>query len=215
MNEYLQATRAIESTHPQILSRAGELTRGCQTDSEKAVRLFDFVRDQIRYNVYMISMFIEDFCASFILDAGKGYCVQKAVLLCALGRAAGIPSRLVFARIRNRRIPDKVRARVKGDIFPAHGYNQFYLEDRWVSAAATFDAGLCRKMGVPPVTFDGQHDACLPDRALDGGPYIEYVERYEPCADLPLDWIVERISKIWGPDKRAWKEPPPDQPGAE
>ncbi len=48
----------------------------------------------------MISAFEEDFKASRVLEWGKGYCVQKAVLLEALARAAGIPSRLAFEKIR-------------------------------------------------------------------------------------------------------------------
>jgi hypothetical protein len=90
---------------------------------------------------------------------------------------------------------------------PAHGFNQFFLQGRWVGAAATFDRGLCEKIGVPVVEFDGTRDALLPGRALDGGTYIEYLEHYDPVADLPLEWIVERTPKIWGVDKRAWITP--------
>jgi hypothetical protein len=65
-------------------------------------------------------------------------------------------------------------------------------------------------VGVPPVEFDGRNDAMLPDRALDGGPYIEYVERYGTFDDLPLRFITERTSKIWGKDKRSWLRPEDD-----
>jgi len=50
----------------------------------------------------------------------------------------------------------------------------------------------------------------LPDRALDGSPYIEYLEHYGYFADLPLDFITERTSKIWGRDKRSWLRPEDD-----
>jgi hypothetical protein len=50
----------------------------------------------------------------------------------------------------------------------------------------------------------------LPDKALDGGPYIEYVERYGTFDDLPLAFITERTSKIWGKDKRSWLRPEDD-----
>jgi len=207
MEEFLRPTDTVESGHPRIQECARELTRGCASDVEKAVKLFYFVRDEIRYNIYMISMDLEEFRASFILEAQKGYCVQKAVLLAALSRAAGIPNRLAFARIRNQRVPEKLYARTKTRVFPAHGFNQFYLEGRWISAAATFDRRLCEKVGVGVVEFDGTRDALLPQRALDGGRYIEYLEHYDPLADLPLEWIVERTSKIWGIDKRAWINP--------
>jgi len=145
MEEFLRPTDTIESDHPHVQARTLRLTQGCNTDVEKAVKLFAFVRDDIRYNIYMISMIPEEFKASFILEAGKGYCVQKAVLLAALSRAAGVPSRIAFARIRNQRVPEKLYARTGTRVFPAHGFNQFFLQGRWVSAAATFDRNLCEK----------------------------------------------------------------------
>jgi transglutaminase-like putative cysteine protease len=204
MGHYLRATSTIEAEHENIIETATNVTRGCASDEEKAVGLFYFVRDSIRYNIYMISVFIEDFRASRILGWGKAYCVQKAVLLTALGRAAGIPSRLVFAKIRNHKIPDHVVQMFKTNIFPRHGYNQFFLNGRWVSAAATFDKVLCEKNGLPTVEFDGKRDAILSEKDLKGTPYIEYIEKFPPKEDLPFDWIKERVSKIVGPDKRPW-----------
>lgn len=199
----LKPTFVLDSDHEKIQETALRLTKGCADDSSRAVRLFYFVRDSIRYSVYMISVFKEDFIASRILEWGKGYCVQKAVLLAALGRAAGIPSRLVFASIRNHRVPDHV-AEQFGNVFPRHGYNQFFLNGRWISAAATFDKTLCEKNGLPAVDFDGQQDAVLPEKDGQGRPYIEYLERFPPQADLPFDWIVETAKKRIGPDKRPW-----------
>jgi len=204
MGQYLRATSTIEAEHEKIIETATKMTRGCANDEEKAVALFYFVRDSIRYNIYMISVFIEDFKASRILEWGKAYCVQKAVLLTALGRAAGIPSRLVFAKIRNHKLPAHILETMGTNTFPRHGYNQFFLNGRWVSAAATFDKVLCEKNGLPTVEFDGKRDAILPEKDLKGAPYIEYIEKFSPKEDLPFDWIKERVSKIVGPDKRPW-----------
>jgi len=204
MGHYLRATLTIEADDKKIIEKVTNLTRGCASDEEKAVELFYFVRDSIRYNIYMISVFIEDFRASRILEWGKAYCVQKAVLLTALGRAAGIPSRLVFAKIRNHKLPAHIIEMMGTNTFPRHGYNQFFLNGRWVSAAATFDKVLCEKNGLPTVEFDGKRDAILPEKDLKGAPYIEYIEKFSPKEDLPFDWIKERVSKIVGPDKRPW-----------
>jgi len=210
MDEYLKATATIETDHPLIRAKAQKLVGKETSACDKVLRLFAFVRDQIPYNLFMISMHPDDFRTTFVLEAGKGYCVQKAVLLCALARSVGIPSRLALARIRNHRIPPSLHARLGRNEFPAHGYNQFLLDGCWISAAATFDAALCGRVGVPVVEFDGRNDAMLPSRALDGGLYIEYLEHYGFFADLPLDFITERTSKIWGRDKRAWKRPEDD-----
>ena len=207
MNEmeiYLKSTEAIDSNHEAIQEAAKRLTSGCASDVEKTVKLFYFVRDSIRYNVYMVSMYLDDFKASATLTRRKGYCVQKAVLLAAMGRAANIPSRLAFAKIRNYRVPAHLIEQIGTNIFPRHGYNQFYLNGKWVSAAATFDKELCHKNGLCTVEFDGVHDATLPKTDLTDNPYIEYLEIYQPQADLPLEWITKGISKVWGVEKRAW-----------
>ncbi len=204
MGDYLRSTASIDAGHEKIMETAARVSHGCASDEEKAVALFYFVRDSIRYNIYMISVFIEDFRASRILEWGKAYCVQKAVLLAALGRAAGIPSRLVFAKIRNHKLPAHILEMMGTNTFPRHGYNQFFLNGRWVSAAATFDKVLCEKNGLPTVEFDGKRDVILPETDLKGAPYIEYIEKFSPKEDLPFDWIKERVSKLVGPDKRPW-----------
>ena len=134
----------------------------------------------------------------------------EAVLLCTLARVVGIPARLALARIRNHRVPLALQARLGTDEFPCHGYAQLRLHDAWVSVAPTFDAALCARVGVPRVDFDGRTEALLPARALDGGPYIEYLEQHGTYADLPLDFIVAHTAKIWGRDKRAWLRPEDD-----
>jgi len=204
MGQYLRASPTIEADHDMIIETSRSLTRDCSSNIEKTVKLFYFVRDSIKYNIYMISVFIEDFKASRILEWGKGYCVQKAVLLAALGRASGIPSRLVFAKIKNHKIPSHILQMMGTNTFPRHGYNQFFLNGKWISAAATFDKILCEKNGLPTVEFDGKRDAILPEKDLKGEPYIEYVEKFAPREDLPFDWIKEKVSKLVGPDKRPW-----------
>ena len=80
MTQYLGATRTIDVGSKPIRDTSAALIEGCSSDAEKAVRLFYFVRDQIPYSIYMISMFEEDFVASTVLERGKGYCVQKTTV---------------------------------------------------------------------------------------------------------------------------------------
>ncbi|MCX5814762.1 MAG: transglutaminase family protein [Proteobacteria bacterium] len=203
MEIYLRPTKAIDSSNEAIIEKAVQLTSRCGSDSEKAMSLFNFVRDSIHYSVYMISTRFEDFMASTILTRGMGYCVQKAVLLAALGRAACIPSRLIFARIKNHKAPQELIAQTGLDVFPSHGYTQFLLGERWVSVTPAFDRDLCEKSGVPVVEFDGIHDAPLAPQDLAGNPYIEYIEKYEPRADLPFEWLRGKLLPIWG-EKHSW-----------
>ena len=64
MELYLRATPTIDADHGNIMEAATRVTRGCSSDQQRAVNLFYFVRDTIRYNIDMISVFIEDFRAA-------------------------------------------------------------------------------------------------------------------------------------------------------
>jgi transglutaminase-like putative cysteine protease len=200
---YLQPTEAIDSDNNEIREVAQKLTMALRHPAEKSVALFYFVRDEIHYNIYMISTYFEDFKASVILTRRKGYCVQKAVLLAALARAVGIPSRLAFAKIRNYRIPDRLVKQTGSNILPSHGYTQLYIDGSWISVTPAFDRSLCKESGLPAVEFDGVHDAFLSHVDLLGRPFIEYIEKYEPQPDFPFSWLRERLLPIWG-EKRAW-----------
>lgn len=202
-NIYLKPTQTIDSDRESMRRTARELTADAGSENEKARALFYFVRDSVHYNVYMISTVFEDFRASTTLARMRGYCVQKAVLLAALARACDIPSRLVFARIKNHKAPKELIAQTGLDVFPSHGYTQLFLDQRWVNVTPSFDRELCEKSGVPPVEFDGVHDATLPLYDLAGNLYVEYIKKYEPQADLPFEWLRRKVVPIWG-EKRAW-----------
>lgn len=203
MTIYLKPTAAIDSNNEVIRHVAMELTSSLPDEAEKARSLFYFVRDQIHYSIYMVSTRFEDFVASTILARGKGYCVQKAIILTALMRAAGIPSRLGFAMIKNHQVPRELIAQSGVDIFPRHGYTQLFLGKKWVSVTPAFDKKLCEKIGVPAVEFDGINDAQLAPYDLSGSRYIEYIEKFEPQADFPFQWVRDKIVNIWG-EKSSW-----------
>lgn len=122
---WLKATQTINSDHEAIRNSAEELCAPHDEERGKARALFYFVRDSIHYNAYMASTFREDFVASTVLAWRRGYCVQKAVLLAALARASGIPSRLVFAEIKNHKASSELASQTGlNNIFPRHGYTQ-------------------------------------------------------------------------------------------
>ena len=102
-------------------------TTGLSSAKEKAVRLFLFVRDGIRYNVYAQRPTDSHFKASRVLAAGEGYCVQKAVLLTALARCAGIPARLRFAEIRAHLTPPELVLKRGSNVFAYHGLADLYI----------------------------------------------------------------------------------------
>jgi len=195
MEKYLKSTFFIDCDTSSIKEKAQQLTEGRRQDVAKAKSLFYFVRDEIRYNPYLPKHLREDFRASNVLNTGEGYCVQKAVLLVALARAAGIPSRLGFAMIRNNLMPYKLYQVMKTNIFPWHGYAELYLKGKWVKATPTFDLKMCQENNIVPVEFDGQSDAKFHLHDREGKLHIEYLMDRGLFDDVPLNQIKKALSE--------------------
>ncbi len=200
----LQPTPSIDSDHPVIVKQARELSQGCANDTDKAVRLFYYVRDNCHYNMYDLSTDPDAYRSSRILEKGQGWCMPKAILLTSLCRAAGIPSRLILTSIRNHKSPPEAVEMMGTNVFFPHVYNHIYINGHWIKAAPTFDYDICERIGVPAVEFDGVHDAVLPQRDLGGGHYIEYLNDYGVFADVPWKLISEIGYKIYGDSMRSW-----------
>jgi transglutaminase-like putative cysteine protease len=196
LDRYLTATFFIDCDQAAIKEKSRELTANIEGAKEKSIRLFYFVKDEIRYNIYTPRPGDSDFKASHVLDIGEGYCVQKAILLVALARAAGIPARLRFAEIQNHLTPAEMVEKRGSNIFPWHGLTELFINGRWVKATPTYDLKYCKKMGVPPVDFDGENDAMLPSQAEDGRLNVEYRLDRGFFDDLPLDEL-RKASVSW------------------
>jgi len=193
LEKYLEPTFTFDSDSEAIKAKARELTLGREDAADKAKALFYFVRDEISYNLYVKKHMPEHFQASNTYTRGKGYCVQKAVLLVALARASGIPARLGCAKIRNHLVPTKVLDILKSNIFPWHGYAELYLDGKWVKATPAFDLKMCQEHRLIPVEFDGVSDARFHSRNKDGKPHIEYLLDRGPFDDVPLDEIRKAL----------------------
>jgi transglutaminase-like putative cysteine protease len=169
--------------------------------------LFLFVRDGIRYSMVVPFFAPEHYRASAVLARKSGYCVQKAVLLAALARAAGIPARLVFVDIRNHRAPERVIEMMGTNLFTYHSYTELYLGGRWVAATPAFDRITCEQQGYPLVVFDGQHDAIFPPVDDQGRPFVEYVHTHGTYPDVPLEELLRAWERAYGKQRvTAWKK---------
>jgi transglutaminase-like putative cysteine protease len=159
----------------------------------------------VRYDPYVPFYKPEHYRPSQILDLGRGYCVVKAVVLCAVGRAAGIASRLGFCDIRNHGAPPEVIQVLGSDIFTWHGYTEFLLDGRWLKATPAFDRAVCQRHNIDPLTFEGTADAVFPPTDLAGSPYVEYIAHHGSFTDLPLDRLLADWNRIYGKDRvDAW-----------
>lgn len=197
---FLGATEFLDIEHESVRAFTAAAIGDASTDREKAKRLFAAVRDQIWYDPYTVSDDPAHYRASFVLDAGRGYCVPKAVLLTAVCRAGGIPARLGFADVRNHLQTESLRARMGGtDLFVYHGYSHLFIDGRWLKATPAFNTELCARFGVPPVDFDGDRDALLHVFTADGAQHMEYVRERGIFDDLPLNVILTELRRTYGP----------------
>lgn len=190
MEAYTTANRYVDSDHPALAAWARKLAAASPRDT--AVALFYDVRDRIRYSPWNVGFSPEDYRASQILarphEAGA-HCIDKALLLAAGARAAGIPSRLHYANVRNHIGTAKLEKALGTDLLVFHGYTELYLDGRWVAATPAFDAGLCARLGVAPLDFDGANDAIFQEYAGDAR-FMEYVEDHGVHAGVPFEAML-------------------------
>lgn len=187
---YLNPTPHIDCDSEAIVSYVSNITCGLSSDKEKAMAIFNAVRDDILYDPYYYDLSPEGMRASAILRKGRGYCVAKAVVFTAAARAAGIPARLGFADVKNHLSTKRLRELMGTDLFVYHGYSEVFLGDRWIKVTPTFNASLCEKFGVLPLEFDGEHDCLFHPFDPEGRKHMEYVRDRGPYDDIPITEII-------------------------
>lgn len=195
--DYLAATSFVDSNHDRIIAIASDLTKPDEPEIQRAVSLFYFVRDQIRYNPFSPMFTPEDYKASTVIKRGYGFCVQKAVALAALCRAARIPCRLCFADIKSHIIPGDLAKLMGTNLFTYHGYCSLYLNGRWIKATPAFDGPMCEKNGYRKVEFDGTVDGVLHGTDIHGNKHIEYIVDHGCFGDVPYQDIVDAFYKTY------------------
>jgi len=126
--QYLTANNMINSDDPAVREMAAEAAGHALEPYE----ICDRLRKYVSKNISAKNLNIGFATASEVCRNREGDCSEHAVLLAALGRAAGMPSRVVTGIVY---VP------VFGgrdDIFGFHMWTQFYIGEKWVD----FDAAL-------------------------------------------------------------------------
>jgi len=190
----LGATAFIDSESEGIRNQLAELDVTKCSEVERAVALFGFVRDSIAYDFAAPTDPVE-YRASTILAAGKGHCVRKAILLCALARAANIPTALVFADMRDHSMSEAIVKMMGTDVLHHHGLVAFHLDGHWLKADPTTPRATAEKKGFRLVAFDGTRHALGHDTTEDGSPHLEYVEFHGTYEDMAFVEVMESLAK--------------------
>jgi GNAT superfamily N-acetyltransferase len=120
MKNYLEETKIIDFTNPNIQELSHELAKNCKTDEEITKNCFTYVRDNIHHSGDFKDE-ITTCKASDILKYKTGWCYAKSHLLAALLRANGIPTGFCYQRLSC--------SEYKKDIYCLHGLNAVYLKN--------------------------------------------------------------------------------------
>ena len=88
-----RATFFLDHDSASVRDFTEQVIAGASSPRERASLLFAAVRDRVWYDPYSVSRDPAHYRASYVLEAGRAYCVPKAVLLTAVLRAVGIPAR--------------------------------------------------------------------------------------------------------------------------
>ena len=185
---YRRPGTLIDSDHPRIEAFAREAA-GEGSDRDKALRLYYAVRDGLRYDPYNTPMKREAYRASATLEAGHGYCVNKAGLMEALCRAVGIPARVGYADVRNHMTTKRLAELMGSDTFYYHGYTDVWLDGHWVKATPAFNKELTDRFGLKPLDWDALSDSIYHPFDLSGRRHMEYLAYRGVFADIPFDEI--------------------------
>ena len=178
----------IDSQNPTIVAYARRVA-GNGSDQQRALRLYYAVRDELRYDPYNTPMKRDAYRASATVEAGHGYCVNKAGVMAAVCRAAGIPARLGYADVRNHMTTQRLSELMGSDVFYYHGYTDVWLDGRWVKATPAFNRELTDKFGLKPLDWDAAGDSIYHPFDLSGRRHMEYLAYRGVFADIPFDEI--------------------------
>jgi transglutaminase-like putative cysteine protease len=133
LDRYLEASEIVDWRSPEIIALAQDLTGGLETDVEQAMRLYQWVRDEIPHSKDAGHEVVT--CrASDVLRQRTGICYAKSHLLAAMLRAVGIPAGFCYQVLR--KDPPYQGTEV-------HGLNGIFLRGlgRWIRVDARGNTG--------------------------------------------------------------------------
>ena len=91
LSKYLVATTNCQVDNSRIKAIVDSVTAGLTSVKDKAVAIYNYVRDYVSYKFY----YNTEYSATGTLSAKKGNCVDQAHLVVAMLRTADIPARYV------------------------------------------------------------------------------------------------------------------------
>lgn len=197
---FVSPAHYVDSDSMEVQAFVMSALRGMAPDmskKDKSVRLFEAVRDDIRYDPYTCALNAEAYRASEIAGMESAFCVPKAILLAACLRAVGIPAALGFADVRNHLNTPKLAELMGTDLFIYHGYVQLWLDGESFKVTPAFNMDLCNRFGVKPLVFDGTRDALFHEFDEQDQRHMEYVTDRGLFVDAPMVEFLEAFHNTY------------------
>lgn len=199
LKRYLLPSDYIDSGAPEVVRFTEAALAGYENANatERSIRIFDAVRDGLRYDPYSIALKARDYRASAVVRQQSAYCVPKAILLTACLRAAGIPAAVGFADVKNHLNSPKLTEMMQTDLFIYHGYVQLWLDGVARKVTPAFNMELCERFGVKPLIFDGRSDALFHEFDANNQRHMEYVNDRGIFHDPPIDDLLAEFQRTY------------------
>ena len=168
--EYREANILVDCEDKLVKELAKRAGQGSRSPFETAERLCSFVSRYVSEKNFSVGFA----SASEVARKREGDCTEHGILLAALGRALGIPSRVATGIVYAKEFKGTKNAMVY------HMWTQFYLRGRWVN----FDSAL-RKVRCPAdrIIFfvssmkeDSMVESMLPTSELIGNLSVERID---------------------------------------
>ena len=164
LQDFLKETKYCDVSHPLIQETASNLTKGISETPYKSQVLFNYVRDNIKYQFGKWGK-----KASKVLQEERGMCTNSANLFVALLRASNIPAGYGIMRVRGQEYLSSLTPPMfKSQISPqsVHIYSYVFLNGKWVKADPSIDKDFSRQVSGIDRSFnlarwDGSSDQVL------------------------------------------------------
>ncbi len=131
MKNNLVETHLLDYNHPKMQQLIADRKWAEKDESEKIRQIYSFVKDEILFGYNSK----DEFKASEILEQGYGQCNTKAILLMALLRGVGIPTRLHGFLI-DKTMQKGALVGLAYLLAPAkvtHAWAEVYYDGRWIA----------------------------------------------------------------------------------
>jgi len=192
---YLTPTYYFDFEDEIIQTQIASYKNNNISDKEKAIGLYNKVRDDWKYDPYSISFSKENYRASTIAQKPSGNCVEKSIILIACLRAVGIPARLHLGKVKNHIATERLTEKFGSNELTPHGMVNAYLNDTWLKMSPAFNASLCERFQVTPLEFDGENNSFLQQYNNEGSLFMEYTDDYGHFEDVPLDFMRKNVKE--------------------